>query len=48
MCRSGDASKQDDGCAARIGPSFPFQVNLRKTRPYSGEVELEHCRFIIN
>ena len=31
MCHSGDVSKQDDGCATRIGPSFPFRVKLRKT-----------------
>src|ERR1700674_1175599 len=27
MCHSGGVSKQDDGCATRIGPSFPFRVN---------------------
>jgi hypothetical protein len=32
MCHSGDVSKQDDGGAARIGPSFPFRVKLRKTQ----------------
>src|ERR1700716_110243 len=32
MCHSGDVSKQDDGGAARIGPSFPFRVKLRNTQ----------------
>src|ERR1700688_3543348 len=37
MCHSGDVSKQDDGCAARIGPSFPFLV---KRRPDGPEIQL--------
>ena len=32
MCHSGDVSKQDDGGAAGIGPSFPFRVKLRNTQ----------------
>src|SRR6195256_2070916 len=30
MCHSGDVSKQDDGGAAGIGPSFPFRVQTEK------------------
>jgi hypothetical protein len=39
MCHSGDLSKQDDGGAARIGPSFPFRVDaVEKCPPVVGFV----------